>query len=321
MLVSKQNVVLAVIVLGLAAADWMTMPTAIQEREVQRLFPAMKASLARRLVVTDPERKEPLVITQAEAEELERAPDAWWRLPALHGWPAFDTPMRSMLRWVDNLSTLDLLASDADSHGDYGLLDGQGIRIQIYDGQGEVLADFYQGLMAPGGRATYVRAVGEDEVWRAPGVRGRLRADPRIWMETTWLPLTRAEVVVNTIELSGAGFAEGLRLERSEASVALWRRPDGELVPSSAVRALFDELDALVVDEISANAVDAQLLAAPRLAVRLERSTGEAWTAYFGEAGSAGKTPATRGAQDWLVTFPESAVARVVESAQRLRGK
>ena len=132
------------------------------------------------------------------------------------------------------------------------------------------------------------------------------------------MPFSRAEIVVEAIELRGQGIPESIRLERSEASVAIWHRPGGQLVPASHVRSLLDELSALVVGDVRANEVDVSLLAKPRLWVRLERSDGEPWEAFFGEEDGEGSVLAARHAEDWLVGLPGGAVNRVIDSARRL---
>lgn len=331
-MLARRNVVLLVLAAGLFAVDLTTRPRAAEAREVLPLFPAAGEGEAVRILVTDPQagtavseaggggEAAALELVKVSGDELERAPGAPWRVVSKQGWPAQATRIAFLLRTIENLTTADLLASDAESHDDYGLLEADAARLRIYSAGGTVLADLLQGDSAPGGRATYVRIFGDDRVWRAASLRGRLPSAPEVWMHPGWLPFERAEVVVSAVELSGSAIPEPLRLERPNGGVELWTGPDGDLVSGDAVRALLGGLAALNVSEVQGAGVAPELLGSPRLKVTLERGADdEEWTGYFGApAAEGGAVPAARSAGDWTVLFPESSIAPLLAAIERL---
>ncbi len=328
-MLARRNVVLLVLAAALFAVDLATRPRANEAREELPLFPALGEGEALRISITDPlastavssaGNAQVLELVKASGEELERAPGAPWRVVSKEGWPAQGTRVAFLLRTVKNLATSDLLASDAASHNDYGLLEADAARLRIFGASGELLADLLQGDAAPGGRATYVRVFGDDRVWRAASLRGRLPSTPEVWMHPAWLPFERAEVVVRAVELSGTAIGEPLRLERPNGGVELWTGPNDEIVSGEAVRALLRGLAALSVSEVQGTGTAPELLGSPRLRVTLERGPDDdPWTGYFGASDAEGEAvPAARSADDWTVLFPESSIAPLLGAIERL---
>ena len=320
MRLERRNLVLGVLVLGCLALDYASRPSAPEARVVLPIFPQLQAGEPARIEISNPDVDEPLVLELVSGPALERAPDAAWRLPAREGWPVRAGLARNLLRGIENLETLDLLASDVASHADYGVTLERAVRVRILDGQGTLLADLLQGGLAPGGRASYLRAFAADEVWRVPRLGQRISAKAGSWMEPRWMPISRSRLQVEAITLSGTAVGESVRLLRSEGSLDAWLNPKGEIVSPAEVRLLLEGLEALFVSEVLEDGVAS--VGDPRLSIQLEgMAEGQPWIGHFGARSEDGRVLATRGSLDWVVGFPSASVEALVETALSLAGK
>ncbi|MFT7677633.1 MAG: hypothetical protein ACI8QC_001615 [Planctomycetota bacterium] len=315
----RRNLVLGALALGLLAVDFGTLASAPEARVAVPIFEQLQGAEPVRIEIEAPDVEAPLVLYLADGAELERAPSMAWRMPIMNGWPVRDGLASNLLRGIENLETLDLLASDVAGHAAYGVTEDKAVRVRIYDQAGTILVDLLQGGLAPGGRASYLRAYGSDDVWRVPRLGQRISAKPTSWMEPRWMPFNRSRLQVDAIVLSGTAIEGSVRLERSEGSQS-WLNPQEEIVSPAQVRLLLESLEALFVAEVLEDGGEG--VGEPRLSVRLEGvGDGEPWVGHFGATGEDGRVLAIRAPMDWVVAFPAAAVDPIVNSAVGLSGK
>lgn len=315
----RRNLVLGALALGLLALDFGTLPGAPETREAVALFAELQGVDATRIEIKTPELEQALVLHKAQGVELERSPTMPWRMQARSGWPVRSGLASNLLRGIANLETVDLLAEDVASHADYGVTEDQAVRVCIYDQAGSILVDLLQGGLAPGGRASYLRAFGSDQVWRVPRLNQRITAKPESWLEPRWMPFSRSRLQVKAIVLSGTAIGSSVRLERSEGSLESWLNPKGEIVSPAQVRLLLEGLEALFVNEVLEDG--AGEVGEARLSVTLEGvGDGEPWIGHIGSTGENGRVFATRGPMDWVVAFSSAVVEPLVTTAVGLSG-
>jgi len=267
---------LALVLLALVVVDAATWPREPLARESLPLFTPWDATALASVRVVDP--------TAAEgARELEAVRDGEgpFRLKQAFGFPARDLVVDNLVHGLASMTTLDLLTEDPKGHARYGLTEAQAVRITLRDGQGGVLADLFQGDLAPGGRACYVRRADGDQVYRAPLFVQRVRADVLPWIEGRWMPLDESLLQRVTVEVAGEPTLDcrlipGSRLE--------WRTPDGRTLGATKMRTLLSSLSRATIGAIEAAGEPAWAAGDRILHLEVEQAGGLVWRGSLGPA-------------------------------------
>ncbi|MEZ6005746.1 MAG: DUF4340 domain-containing protein [Planctomycetota bacterium] len=241
----KRNLLLVLLLAVLGLADFATRPKARVVRETVPLLEAWPAGSVARLSVTD--------TAMAGATPLElRREEGIWRLPALGGFPARASLVQSLLDGLASLNTLDRLSGDAASHAGYGLDESSGVHLVLADATGANLADLWQGDLAAGGRASYVRRSGEPAVYRAPLFHPRVQVDPLRWIDARWMPLDPE--LLGSVRIERKGGETPLELALEAGSASKWLYPDGKAVPAADMRRLLAALSRVTITSIESSA-------------------------------------------------------------------
>ncbi len=282
--------ILAIAFVLLCALDVATWPRQEAAREAQPLFAPFTVDQAVRVEVQHPSAPE------GERELLlTRHSDGHWVMENHHGFPVRAQLTESLLQGLATLTTLDLLTEDEASHARYGVQEGQGVRLRVTAEDGRVLADLFQGDLAPGGRARYVRRFDGVAVYRAPHFDQRAPAAWAPWADSRWMPLDKD--LVQRITIEGAADEPVREWSLQPGSRLQWQNAQGEIVPRTRVEALLTALSRITLREIH-GAGSASWEGEPgALSLRLELAGGLRWSGQLApeaaESDTTNATPAT----------------------------
>jgi hypothetical protein len=297
-MMTRSNIALALVLAGLIVLDLLLAPESLQARDAQPLFPelSVERAVSVELALVDGSAAEypRLVLRRSDPGD----PTSAWILPQHFDYPVMEAATRVLFDRIGALTDLDLLSHERANWDDFGV-GAEGLVIRIEDGQGEALAVLVQGRNASqrgsrGGRASYVRCEGRDEVFRAPSL-ARLPTDPVQWMRLPWILFETATVRAIEVERDGAG---SLRLERRD--VSHWARAAGASVRTDDVRQLLSVLASRFFERVLS--AEADSFAAQDLALRLEFDGRAAIELRFG-ARAADGVHAVQVGQPWVVNF------------------
>lgn len=110
--------------------------------KVGLLFPQLSSQLEdiAKIVIVDGPRKATLEVTD---ESSPYGPGRW--LVKEKGHPADGARLARLADGLANLKTIDVVAAESSNHGTYGVAEGQGTRVQLFDDQGELVVDWIAG--------------------------------------------------------------------------------------------------------------------------------------------------------------------------------
>jgi hypothetical protein len=292
---TRRNMLLAVVLGFLVLLDLGSAPDNRPARDVGPLLPQLDVQRAARIE---------LLGTAGESLVLERG-DLGWVLPGSLGYSARQELVRSLLASLASLSTLDLVSSDRDRHGEYGV--AAGTHLRILDGSGTVLAELLQGGLAPDGKATYGRLLAEDKTYRLTGL-APLRLEKAYYLDARLLSFESA--LVGAIRLQNS---EGsLRIVRDTARVKVWRREDtGQPVAAVEVENLLNTLRATFLEEVIA--VDS-LEELDSFHLELELAGGVTLGVTLGDPVDGGLVPAKTTGSEFTVGLSDAS-ARALRTA------
>jgi hypothetical protein len=299
--IARRNMVLAGVLVLLSAVHWAAR-SGQEQREILRLFPELHPPLAVRVGIESGDG----------ARRLELAlEDGTWVLPQAFDHPARASAVQLLLDRVSALTDVDLVADRAADHASYGLTEGA-LVLRILGEGGVTLASLAQGKEAPAGpgdlsRATWVRPLGRDEVFRAARL-APLDLDPLAWLDNRWLQLDPSAVRILRVRGSELGVEQGVELERAKERG--WSGP---------ARALLEYVRGMYFEAILAREGER-----PPAVLEIELVTGEDDTGVvlsLGAASEDGSRPAWRSDDPWLVRFAGTMTQPLIERARVLAGK
>ena len=272
--------VLATLLVLLCALDWATRVQREVVRETEPLFDPFTAEQVVQVEVENPKAPE-----GQRTLRLARHGEGHWVLENHHGFPVREGLTDSLVRGLAALTTLDLLTEDPSSHSRYGVQSEAGVRITLRDAQGRALADLYQGDLAPGGRARYVRRRDSDAVYRAPHFDQRAPVEWAPWTESRWMPLDRS--LVQRLRLQKGSAGPELVWELKPGSRLQWQTAGGEPVPRSQVEALLTALSRITLRELQGAGPASWAGASETLTVELDLAGNLRWSGRLGPEGTA----------------------------------
>ena len=294
---ARRNLILAGSLVALILLDLMIAPSHRPQRVVGPLLGNLDVQQAVRIELTGQENQH--LVLQREEQG--------WVLPQSLSYPARSELVRALLSSLASLSTLDLVSSDRDRQGEYGVLAGTHIR--ILDGEGRVLGELLQGNLAPDGQATFGRLPAEDKTYRMSGLLP-LRLDAEYYLDARLLSFEPA--LVSAILLNTAKGTQ--RLERDPARVKVWRRgSDGQPVVAARVERLLTSLRATFLAEVLRTGPTQGLNS---FHVELEMSQGKPIQFSLGEANEAGLVPAMVGGSAFTVGISQASAQALRAAAQ-----
>ncbi len=216
MRIERRNLTLLAVVVSLAGAR-----CALERRGAD----APRARLL--LEPLDPARVSRLRIECGASElgasvELERR-GAAWDVVSRAGFPADGRVVERFLQRLRGISSADRVAEHASSRQRFGVGEGAA-RIVLLASDGELLADLRAGRSADLGPGAFLRLVGSDEIFRAPGLDVP-DCDPSHWIEGRLLDFSPADV-------------RAIRGVQGDASFHLVKAEDGRWQAAGAERAL-----------------------------------------------------------------------------------
>ena len=161
-----------------------------------------------------------LIEEQGSSTELLARPEEgrWYVSGKDH--PADGRRLTNLVDMLVGLGTRDVVAEDPRSHEVYGVADGQGTRVRLYDAQGELLADWIHGKLraqdVTGGTVPvlefYVRRGDRPEVYLT-GDAILPSANPARWCDTRFLQAI-PDAAVAWVAREDFDGAESWRVER-----------------------------------------------------------------------------------------------------------
>jgi len=160
-------------------------------QQVKLLFPQLKAQLPTIASITISDSDSRLVVESAEDQSLYSG-ERWLVQSKQH--PVDRAKLMYLLDGLSQLQTVDVVSINASKHSVYGVTEKDGTRVQIYDGNGLLLADWIAGAIrsqdiAGGDHPVfeyYMRRADSDEVFLS-GVAVQPSADALDWCDLNFL--------------------------------------------------------------------------------------------------------------------------------------
>ena len=290
MIATRTLWILAAMFALLCVTDWATRPSQEVVRDTEPLFEPFTVEQVVRVEVENPKAPE-----GQRQLQLARHADGHWVLQNHHGFPVREKLAESLVQGLAALTTLDLLSEDPGSHGRYGVLPESGVRITLRNAQGAALADLYQGDLAPGGRARYVRRLDSDAVYRAPHFDQRAPVEWAPWTESRWMPLDRS--LVQRVRFRKGAEGDELVWELKPGSRLQWRIAGGEALPRSQVEGLLTALSRITLRELQGSGPASWASDPETITVELELAGNLRWKGQLAPDGvvqaASDPTPAT----------------------------
>lgn len=209
---SRKQVLIIVALLVLAALLYA--PSLLRDEEGSGTLE--RGGFALELAGT-PTRIDIVRVERGDTIRLESEPGGW----LVDGHRADSAKVDDLLETLEGLRATELVARNPANHGQLGVADSTGLRIEVHAGTGDPLA-FHLGDRDIRAGGYYVRAPGEERVYRLEGpAGGYLNRDLEGWRE-------RAIAAVDTATV------REILLRRDGAEVVLGRGPEGWRVGDAA---------------------------------------------------------------------------------------
>lgn len=348
--VAPRNWVLLLLVIVLCGV-WVTGDGggSIQRRVIEPLVPGFDAGLVKGIVLQRPDASavathgiERTTLTLgtgasgAAGAAGAAGADPEWTIAELSGSVAFVDRIDRLLSRIGSMTTLDLVTESADQHGKYGLTDDGALRIQLANSEAVGDAPSVDLLMAPApNRGTWVRAVGDDRVWRVARFSPP-SPSPLAWFDdSSLMPL--ADMAIQRMTLSGPG-VDGEDVVIGAVPGGRYGSSDGKILASRPVQDLFKHLRMLYpVDVVASKEAGEPAVASPWLSISVvpqlgghpfridfaspigESPSGEGDGATAAVQSSMGTIRAGRLEGATVVTISASTVEKIAEIAAGLR--
>ena len=307
MMGSKRNWVLAALLGLLVLVDVFSLPKDAELREAKPLLDAWAPGAVQKVEISDQEGRLE-VVGNGQGQ---------FTIPGFHNFPARPVVVKNLADGLATLTDLDLLSEDAASHKRYGLTEEQAVRIQLRNGEGAILADLFQGDLAPGARASYVRRADSDRVFRAPNFAQRVVTDPLPWIEGRWMPLDGS--LAKRVSVSSGDLPEALTWTLAAGSRIDWRNAQGEGVSATKVQRLLSALGRVTIQGVESQGTPGWMEDAGTMRIEVELAGGETWSGSLApEAEGDPKASVQRGGHGYGVVLAPAAVRGVRRSVSRL---
>jgi hypothetical protein len=174
-----------------------------------------------------------------ETFEIARAADGAWVMPARAGYPIDFAQVRRLALEVAGLRVLEARTANPALHGEIDLdgaaKDQKATRVALYGAQGPALADLLAGRTRFGrqgtaGDGTFVRKVGDNQVWFVQG-RLQIEREAAKWLERRVADVARERIAKVSIRAEGAK-TDVSRAKPDQADFDLAGVPEGKKVKS-----------------------------------------------------------------------------------------
>lgn len=199
MIIDKTNIVLAIVLVALAGATFLTDRGSVfdETKTVSiDLFPGFDPANAARIEIVETTKvvKDGKQVDEPRKIELVRSGEVWGVATSM-GYPAKPEKPKAVLEKVQGFKRGIVRSHNPEHHKALGV-DESGKRCKIYDGGGKILADVFIGKPAPDFRSTFIRKVDSDEVFVAPDNLAQAFATvPTQWYDNTVAPFPAEEAV------------------------------------------------------------------------------------------------------------------------------
>ena len=229
MIVLRRNVVLGLLVAGLAAAHVLLEPPKAVEREVRPLLPLIDVDAVAQLRITAP-GGEP-------ATTLERFEGGGYEVLEKHRAAARGAEVSVLLSELAAMTDLDVVGLGAGAAADFGLDDEGATRLEL-DGPPGTAASLR--VAAAEGGAAFVHLEGEERVVRVPRFRVP-PADPRAWFDSYVLvPIAGREL--REVRIEGGGLPAPVTVRARAGDVGSYEDGGGEPLDDRLVSELLQRL-------------------------------------------------------------------------------
>jgi len=230
-------VLAAITFVAVVLAAWVVVSDAAKVRpsiDPQPMYPNLDVSAAASLTIQSGEGNIEIITDQYGD----------WIVPDRSGYPARPGPIVQTIGGLSDLELLEAKTARADWHHFLGLVDpsdgGNGVRITLRDGEGQLLADVVVGnqpsgnVTEPDGRERiHVRRADEDQTWLVRGTLS-LRTDVTAWLATHLYDIEAARVREARIA-PGTDESYTLRRESGDVGFELLELPVGREILSPYV--------------------------------------------------------------------------------------
>ncbi len=242
-----------VTLVAIVMAAWVVVADASKVRpsiDPQPMFPNLDVTAAATLAIQ----------SSSGAIELVTNEDGDWIVPARSGYPARPGPLVQTIGGLADLELLEAKTARADWHHFLELVDpaedGDGVRITLRNGAGDVLADVIVGHQ-PEGNVTeldgreriHVRRAGDDQTWLARGSLS-LHTDVTSWLATHLYDIAAARIREARVRTAGSE-TYTLRRESDDVGFELVDLPVGrEILSPYVIEATATALSEMEVEDV-----------------------------------------------------------------------
>jgi hypothetical protein len=172
---------------------------------------------------------------------LQRAADGTWTLPSKADYPVEFEQVRRLALDLAGLRILEARTANPALHGDIDL-DGAGTdqkatRVTLFGAQDQAFAGLLVGRTRFGrqgtaGDGTFVRRVGEDQVWLAQG-RVQVEREPAKWLQRRLADVARERVAFARVVAGDGAMIEVSRAKQDDEDFALAPLPEDKKIKSA----------------------------------------------------------------------------------------